>query len=392
MLIQNGIDIVLKNWATTRQLEFIDFINEHKSLKKASEHFNLSPRTIQNSIVLLKKKAALKGYSPEHNMVHIAPDPFIVKGISTYFNKDGNPAGQWVKTKLDEALHAAAIRAGFEAMAAELPRLAPLELPLITETNLCNLYTLTDCHVGMMAWHKEGGADWDIKIAEATLISCFEQMILSSPPAAVGFVSQLGDFLHSDGMLPVTPTSGHILDQDSRFSKIVAVALRVLRRIIDLALIRHSKVIVLMAEGNHDMSSSIWLCEMFKALYENEPRVQVIDSRKPFYAYQHGKTMLAFHHGHMAKHENLPSIFAAEYSKMWGETTHRHCHMGHNHHTFEKEYRGMTVMQHPTLAARDAYASRHGYVALRQASAITYHKDKGQVARIIVSPDILESE
>lgn len=64
---------------------------------------------------------------------------------------------------------------------------------------------------------------------------------------------------------------------------------------------------------------------------------------------------------------------------------------GHNHHTFEKEYRGMTVMQHPTLAARDAYASRHGYVALRQASAITYHKSKGQVARIIVSPDMLES-
>ena len=33
---------------------------------------------------------------------------------------------------------------------------------------------------------------------------------------------------------------------------------------------------------------------------------------------------------------------------------------GHRHHTheFTKEFSGMTVTQHPTLAARDAYASR----------------------------------
>jgi hypothetical protein len=115
----------------------------------------------------------------------------------------------------------------------------PAAAPGETKPELCNVYTLTDCHLGALAWHREGGADWDVKIAERMLVAAFEQMVNSAPAAKVGLIAQLGDFLHSDGMLPVTPTNGHILDQDGRFSKIVGAALRVLRRIVDFALERH---------------------------------------------------------------------------------------------------------------------------------------------------------
>jgi hypothetical protein len=216
-------------------------------------------------------------------------------------------------------------------------------------------------------------------------------MVMSSPQASVGVVAQLGDWLHSDGILPVTPTSHNILDQDGRFSKIVQSSVRILRHLVDFALARHEKVIVLMAEGNHDISSSIWLRIMFNALYENEPRVEVIDSEMPYYVYQHGKTMLSFHHGHLKKNDYLPLFFAAQFSKVWGETEKRYCHTGHRHHVEEKEHSGMTVVQHPTLAARDAYASRGGWVAERQVSAITYHKAYGQVAKITITPDMLEN-
>jgi hypothetical protein len=257
-------------------------------------------------------------------------------------------------------------------------------------STLCNLYVMTDCHVGMLAWHREGGADWDLKIAERVLTGCFEQMVMSSPQAGTGIVAQLGDWLHSDGLLPVTPTSHHILDQDGRFSKIVQVSIRILRRLVDFALVRHKKVIILMAEGNHDMASSVWLRIMFKALYENEPRVQVIDSELPFYVYQHGKTMISFHHGHIKKNDSLPILFASQYPKVWGETTKRYAHTGHRHHVEEKEHSGMTVIQHPTLAARDAYAARGGWMAERQVSAITYHEQFGQVSKITVIPEMLE--
>ena len=144
-----------------------------------------------------------------------------------------------------------------------------------------------------------------------------------------------------------------------------------------------------MAEGNHDITSSIWLRLMFKALYEREPRVLVLDSPLPYYAYQHGKTMLAFHHGHLKKNDQLPLLFAAQFPVLWGATTKRYAHTGHRHHVEEKEHSGMLVVQHPTLAARDAYAARGGWIAERQVRAITYHAEFGEVARNTVLPEML---
>jgi len=387
----NAVDPELLNWATDSQAEKINAINQHGGVVKAAKALGLNQSVVSRSLSLVQKKAARAGYSPEHNMVHVVPDGYIVKGVSTYYAEDGKPRGQWVKSSLDQDQKERAMREAFEEMAKELPKLPPAKKPKVSVDDLCNLYVMTDCHVGMLAWHKEGGDDWDLKIAERVLVGCFEQMVMSSPHASVGVVAQLGDWLHSDGILPVTPTSHNILDQDGRFSKIVQSSVRILRHLVDFALARHKKVIVLMAEGNHDISSSIWLRIMFNALYENEPRVEVIDSEMPYYVYQHGKTMLSFHHGHLKKNDYLPLFFAAQFSKVWGETEKRYCHTGHRHHVEEKEHSGMTVVQHPTLAARDAYASRGGWVAERQVSAITYHKAYGQVAKITITPDMLEN-
>lgn len=165
------------------------------------------------------------------------------------------------------------------------------------------------------------------------------------------------------------------------------MAIRILRRIVDQALLKHDKV--LLAEGNDDISSSTWLRRMFKALYENEPRVEVLDSELPYYAYQHGNTMLSFHHGHLKKNDQLPLLFAAQFSKMWGDTTKRYAHCGHRHHVEEKEHTGMTVTQHSTLAAKDAYAARGGWSSERQVRALTYHNRFGLVGMNVITPEML---
>jgi hypothetical protein len=384
------IDPKLKEYATEIQKRRIDLLNEYKSYAKVAKIENVDRQAIKRSISGLKSRAAQQGYSPEHDMSHTVPDGFQVKGVSTYYNAEGKPSAQWVKSSADDLRRKELMEEAFAAMADDLPRLESINYKGVPISSLCNLYVMTDCHVGMLAWHKEGGADWDLKIAERTLTGCFEQMVMSSPQAGTGIVAQLGDWLHSDGLLPVTPTSHHILDQDGRFSKIVQISIKILRRLVDFALMRHEKVIILMAEGNHDMASSVWLRVMFKALYENEPRVQVIDSELPYYVYQHGKCMIAFHHGHIKKNDALPILFASQYANVWGDTTKRYAHTGHRHHVEEKEHSGMTVVQHPTLAARDAYAARGGWMAERQVSAITYHEQYGQVSKITVIPEMLE--
>lgn len=384
------IDPKMKEFATEIQARRIDLLNKLGSISAVAKWEGIDRKAIKNSIEAVKKKAAAQGFSPDHDMTHVVPDGFKVKGVSTYYNADGKPSGQWVKSSADEQRRQEIIKETYEAMSGDLPRVDRIVYKGVPLQTLCNLYVMTDCHVGMLAWHKEGGNDWDLKIAERILTGCFEQMVMSSPHAGTGIVAQLGDWLHSDGLLPVTPTNHHVLDQDGRFSKIVQTSVKILRRLVDFALERHEKVIVLMAEGNHDPASSIWLRTMFRALYENEPRVHVIDSELPYYVYQHGETMLAFHHGHIKKNDALPILFASQYPKIWGETVKRYAHTGHRHHVEEKEHSGMTVLQHSTLAARDAYAARGGWMSERQVSAITYHAKFGQVSKITVIPEMLE--
>ena len=188
----------------------------------------------------------------------------------------------------------------------------------------------------------------------------------------------------------MTPTNQHPLDADSRFGKMVKVAVRILRYIINKALTRHEHVVVIMLEGNHDTASSVWLRHLFSLLYENEPRVTLIDSEKPYVVHQHGKTMLCFHHGHLKKNDDLPLLFAAMFPTEWGTTSKRYCHVGHRHHVDEKEHSGMKVQQHSTIAARDAYAARGGWISERQIEVMTYHKKYGQVASTTVVPEMLE--
>lgn len=350
-----------------------------------------APTNYQRTFREIKAKAARSGYAPEHDFTHQVPDGFQAKGVSTYYNKEGKPSGQWVKASIDQQRQAEMQEAAIAALSQDIPRAVAIPAPERTLSDLVNLYTLTDCHVGALAWHKEGGADWDLGIAEQVLVDSFAAMIAGAPDAETAIVNQLGDFMHFDGLVAQTPMNKHPLDADGRFGKIVEVAIRILRRVIDMALSKHGKVHVVMAEGNHDMVSSIWLRKMFKALYENEPRVTVDDSELPYYVYQHGQTMLAFHHGHLKQNGGFPLFFATQFPSVWGTTTKRYGHCGHKHHVDEKEHSGMTVIQHTTLAARDAYAARGGWHSERAATAITYHKKFGKVATNTVSPEMLEA-
>jgi len=385
------VDPKLKEWASERQAQFIEVINRTGGFRAAARELKVDHAHIIRSIDRLKKRAALAGYSPAHKWTRPVPDGFIAGRVSSYFKAENGLPGQWVIATADKTAQAEMIRQAFLAAAEELPRLDPIEKPLKTTAHLLNLYTITDAHVGMLAHKAEGGADWNLDIAERILVGAFEQMIISSPQASTCIVNQLGDFLHSDSLAAVTPTSGHLLDQDGSYKRMVDGAIRILRRIVDVALMRHEHVKLVLAEGNHDMASSVWLRAMFSALYENEPRLTVISNELPFYAYQHGLTMLAFHHGHMKRKEALPLLFASAFAPMWGGTIFRYVHTGHEHHVDEKEHSGMMVIQHATLAARDAYAARNGYMSVRQATAITYHDKYGQVARNTVTPEMLEA-
>lgn len=385
------VDPALYEHATDRQKEILDAIEAAQGVQRdAAAALGLAPQTVSDAYLSVKKKAAKQGWTAEPSGAHLShqiPDGYKLKGRSTYYDRDGNPRGEWVKTDTDRDRQFQIIKEALESMCSSKVPLEALPPPVEVDDKLLNLYTMTDCHMGMLAWEQEAGADWDLKIGERVLTGCFAAMVDRAPAAKTCVVAQLGDFLHYDGLVPMTPTSGHILDADSRAGKMVAIAIDVLIRLVEMALAKHEKVYVLMAEGNHDMYGSIFLRILFSRLFANEPRVEMIHSENPFYAHQFGKTMLCWHHGHKKGLDPSTALmFAERWSDMFGQTKHRYIHFGDKHHWAGKEVPGFYLEQHPTLAAADAYAARGGWDSRQRAEAITYHSEYGQAARFTVTP------
>lgn len=319
------------------------------------------------------------------------PDGQRVKGVSTLVDlRTGTPVLEWVKTDEDRSAQEAKARAALKAFAEKLPRERPRAAPARVVADLLNCYVITDYHLGMLAWGEETGADWDTNIAEAMLVDWFAAAIAQSPAAETGVFAQLGDFMHWDGMDAVTPASKHLLDADTRFQKLVRVAIRVIRRVIGMLLAKHARVLVVCAEGNHDPAASIWLREWLAAVYKDEPRISVDTSPDPYYCVEHGATALFFHHGHKRKPANVDTVFAAKFRDVFGRTKHAYAHLGHLHHIDQRETNLMVVEQHRTLAAPDAYASRGGWMSGRDACVITYSARFGEVGRVRISSRMLE--
>ena len=379
-----------EQFATPRELEFIAAIRGHESERAASLALGHTADAASKAMRRLRARAAKQGYAPGHFENGTAPG-FAMGKVTIQRAADGTVERTWERQSPSAEQTLDALREAVAGILEPIEPVDPIPSPHGANDDLCNLYTYSDFHLGMLAQEEEGGADWDIKIAERTLVSSFSMMLAQSPPAHTGIVNIQGDMLHSDGLLPVTPAHRHVLDQDGRFSRIVAVAIRSIRALINMALEKHPAVHVVICEGNHDEASSVWLRLMFQALYENEPRVTVNASELPFYVFEWGRTMLGFHHGHKVKNEQLPLLFAAQFPDVWGRTLRRAVHCGHRHHCDEKEYNGVTVVQHPTIAARDAYAARGGWIADRAVQSITYSKRFGQVGRVFVTPEMLRA-
>ena len=82
---------------------------------------------------------------------------------------------------------------------------------------------------------------------------------------------------------------------------------------------------------------------------------------------------------------------ATDKPKEWGESMYRYWLLGHIHSDVQREYQGVRVESFRTLAARDAWAASMGYRSGRDMKAIILHRQFGEVARHLVSVDMLRS-
>lgn len=353
--------------------------------KAIAEKYGMNIRNVELRRSKLAKAGELHG---NPGIKKLVPDGYMVKGTSTMIDAEGNEKIRWVKTSIDNERLEVLMEQAREAFCSELPK-ANVVAHSGGQVNseLMTLYPIFDIHIGMMAHRHESGENYDTNTAEKLMGSYFDHAISVSPASEKAVILVGGDFLHSDGLEAVTPASGHCLDQDSRYAKLVYVAIRSIRGAVEKMLKKHKEVEIQIIEGNHDQSGMIWLRAAMAAFYENENRVFVDTSPAIMHKTRFGSTLLGYTHGHtMKKAEGRLAAMATDYRKDFGECEFVYCHSGHFHHATVTECTLGIDEVHPALASKDAYAARGGWRSYRQAAAIVYHKNFGEVGRHIYRP------
>lgn len=118
----------LYQFATVRQIEYLDAIEKHGGKKSAAKALNVNPRTIEKSLATLKAKAAQQ-LPQEHDYTKAVPDGYTIKGISQFVNSEGKIAGQWIKTGVDDARRQELLEAMVATMCADIPKLGTIKPP-----------------------------------------------------------------------------------------------------------------------------------------------------------------------------------------------------------------------------------------------------------------------
>ncbi len=360
------------------------------SVAKAAEALGVAPSTLRGRLSELARRAARAGWAPDADMTKPVPLGFGVKGVSSYYDADGNLRGQWVKTKRDEEHKAELLLDAVQSIAEPFRGLAePAQAPVLADEDLLCVYPMGDPHIGMYSWAEETGADFDLAIAERNLVAAVDQLVELAPAAKQALIVNLGDFFHADNAQNRTARAGHALDVDTRWAKVLGVGIRAMRRCIDRALQKHERVTVICEIGNHDDQTALMLALCLANYYEREPRVTIDTSPAKFHWMRFGDNLIGVTHGDTVKPHALPGIMACDRPADWGETRHRYWYTGHVHHESVKEFPGCVVETFRTLAPRDAWHAAAGYRSGQDMRMDVVHRTRGRVNRHVVGIDMI---
>lgn len=337
-------------------------------------------------------KLAMRGYSPEHDMTHIVPKPFIVRGITTNYKGDGTIINQYIKTKLDDGQVEEAIKAAIYGMIDDLPKVAVSDAPLNYQTDIVPWIQIGDAHLGMLAHASEVGENFDLKIAEQEICKAISILIDELPCCDRIVINDLGDFTHYENFSATTEASGHALDADTRFPKMIKVYSRVMRFIVEMALSKANHVDVIVNQGNHSRTNDIWMAEFLRALYDHTKRVHVLNNDSVFIAYRMGNTLVMTHHSDKCKPSQLVHVMTNDFRQDYGETEFHYIDVGHVHHGMVmKEHPGIFVESFNHLAALDRWAHDSGYRNRKSITIIMRSKQFGEIGRRVLPIQEIQS-
>lgn len=368
---------------TKAQSEAIDAYIEVGSYRGAARKLGKAETTVRQMIKRLERLGQVPWKSSAPTPAHLN-----VGKTTVQYDGAGNVIQEW-RRLFPEAQGMQAFVDGLCDQVKGLGK-APKRKARKTDTNeMLFELDIFDAHVGMYADERETkDADYNCDIASARMVEAAEGLAARSSRPAKCVLVFGGDMMHSDNRSNQTEASGHVLDVDTRYHRVVEYLIRACRDVVAIAATIANDVEIVVLEGNHSWHSEVWLARVLDAYYSQCPNIKVKSEPSPRKHLIWGDNLLVWSHGDRIAAQKWPMIIAAEFAKEWGATKYRHLKCGHIHHkktiapVVIDEQSGLVVEYLEALCATDAWHTGAGFVGSQKgASAFEYHKTKGLITR-----------
>ncbi len=371
----------------------IDAAREHGQCK-AHDKGLLDKSNFHKQLDKLLKKASRNNIAP-YTDGHInspSMDGFVIERKSSFTSPKTGKVGGW---KIESPEKAKKLELLKEVVSELVSHTKPIDPVKLKTTNapdslMVNI-PIGDSHFGCLAWGEECGDDYDLSIAESVHKGAVDMLIDQTPDARHCTIVDLGDFIHSDNQEGVTSRSGHSLDMDGRYHKVIRVAISVVLYYIEKALEKFEFVTYRPEVGNHNDIGALWMQEMLAVMFKNNPRVTIGNNAGNVFFWGHGDCYFMSHHGHQIKGDRLYQLFAKKIMDDHIQTKYRKIYIGHFHHKSFTENAVCEMQTYRTLAAKDAYSAGGGYHANRSITAEVWHKEYGEVSTVNVTIPMIKN-
>lgn len=234
---------------------------------------------------------------------------------------------------------------------------------------------ILDAHIGKLAWGKETGENYDIKIA----VDRYRKIVKGIVERAkdVGFCKIIfpvgNDFFQHDG--DSETTKGTKVDTDIRWKKMFQVGVNLLKDTLDY-LSQYAEVDVILTQGNHDNHMSFYAFETLRGWYHKHPRVTIDEDIRTRTYRAWGVNLLGFTHGDK-EGDNLYKLMQQEARELWGKTKYSEWIIGHYHRSYVDERHGVVKRVVNSISGTDAWHYEKGFIGtLRASQGIIYHRNQ----------------
>lgn len=385
------IDKLLSAPTTTKPQKIIlETLQDCHTIAKTAKVLGKAKRTVQQTLARCNKNAMAS------ELDHVVPTKHTLSGTSTMYKVNEETGEkeeilQWVKTSADKEAMLEAMQEATKELAKDVEGKAKKTAPPTKEFNdLLVVYVNTDLHLGQYAWHEESGTDVNLDTVSNNTIKAMSMLSQTTPEASDCIVLDLGDTLHAANDDARTK-SGHVLDTDSRHAKVFRILVDMKVRMIDLALKKHKNVKYSIVAGNHSDLVAHYIVAMLSAWYRNEPRFTVDESPALHKYHKHGEVLLGFHHGHATKMPRLPEVMVWDRKDDISSTTYRYWLTGHVHKDSVLDNPIARCESFRNATSNDSWAQGAGYRGHKQTTAITYHKEYGEIARNVCPIKLIQN-